>query len=158
MLSADMRYLELLKRTYPKIKEHSYEIGEKTYVYMFEESSDIKKIFKNTPPEQAQRLIDTIIFFCQSIDNFNVIYDRLDKIAHVHVKYKVKNNYYPIMKKALTKALCETLNVVESDELVRTWIYGFDCLSLELIHIEDLIRKYSEQDFFPEVYSDYVGY
>ena len=143
MLSANLRYLELLKRTYPKIKEYSHEIGEKTYKNMFAESPEIKQLFKDTPPEQAQRLIDTIIFYCERVDNFKLIYDRLDKIAHVHIKYGVKNEYYPVMKKAFVNAVCDTLQVDDSDEIVKAWIYGFNCLTYELIHIEDLIRKHS---------------
>ena len=142
MLSADMNKLYLLKLTYPKIKKLSYEIGEKTYKYMFADNPEIKKLFKNTPPEQAQRLIDTIIFYCERIDNLKLIYDKLDKIAHIHIEYGVKNEYYPYMKKAFIKALCETLQFEETDELISAWKYGFERLSYELIHIEDLIRKH----------------
>lgn len=145
MLSADLKYIELLKRTYPIIETHSREIGEKTYKNMFKENSEIKQLFNNTPPEQSQRLIDTIIFYCEEVDNFNIIYDGLDKIAHIHIQHGVKNEYYPVMKKAFVKALCDTLQMDESNELVRAWSFGIDRLSDELIHVEDLIRKYSTQ-------------
>lgn len=143
MLSGDMRYLELLSRTYSTIKEHSHEIGERTYKNMFADNSEIKHLFKNTPPEQAQRLIDTIIFFCEEVDNFTLIYEKLDKIAHIHIQHGVKNEYYPVMKKAFVKALCDTLGIDRSNKLVDAWSYGFDRLEEELIHIENLIRKYA---------------
>lgn len=143
MLSGDMRYFELLKRTYSKIKAHSHEIGIKTYENMFAESSEIKALFKNTPPEQAQRLIDTVMLYCDEADNFELIYGNLDNIAHIHINHSVKNEYYPIMKQAFTKALCETLDVSDTSELAQAWEYGFSRLSDELIHIEDLIRKHS---------------
>jgi len=158
MLSADMRYYELLKRSYPKIKEKSHEIGLKTYENMFAESDEIKQLFKDTPPSQAQRLVDTIIFFCEGVDNFNTIYEKLDKIAHIHIKYGVKNDYYEIMKKSLSQALCETFQVDKNDELIKTWMYGFALLSQELIHIENLIRKYSEAHNYPEPYSEYTDF
>lgn len=143
MISGDVKNIYLLKLTYPKIKELSHKIGERTYKNMFAANPEIKELFKNTPPEQAQRLIETIIFYSKRIDNFKLIYDELDKIAHIHIEYGVKNEYYPCMKKAFINALCETLQVEETDELVSAWKYGFERLSYELIHIEDLIRKYS---------------
>ena len=158
MLSGDLRYLELLKRTYPKIQKHSYEIGRRTYTYMFAANSEIKKLFKNTPPEQSQRLIDTIILFCEGVDNFKPIYDRLDKIAHIHIRHGIKNEFYPVMKNAFVKSLCETFKTDESNELVSAWSYGFDRLSYELIHIEDLIRKYTNDQVSLEEYSEYQEY
>jgi len=143
MLSGDLRYIEALKRTYPTIKEHSYEIGVRTYKNMFAANLEIKNLFENTPPEQSQRLIDTVILYCEEIDNFELIYDKLDKIAHVHIQHGVKNGYYPIMKNAFIKALCDTLDLEEANELVQAWSYGLDKLSHELIHAENLIRKYS---------------
>lgn len=52
MLSGDLRYVELLKRTYPSIKKHSHDIGEQTYKNMFASSDEIKQLFKDTPPAQ----------------------------------------------------------------------------------------------------------
>lgn len=146
MLSANLRYLELLKRTYPIIKNHSHEIGEKTYNYMFAENSDIRNLFNNTPPSQSERLIDTIILYATEVDNFELIFGKLDKIAHVHIQHHVENDYYPIMKKAFTQSLCDVLNLDKDDELVGAWSYGIAKLSQELIHIEDLIRKYTKEE------------
>ncbi|MFK7815183.1 MAG: globin domain-containing protein [Gammaproteobacteria bacterium] len=146
MLSGDLRYLEILKRTYPKIKKFSLEIGIQTYKNMFEVDLEIKNLFKNTPPEQAQRLIETALLYCEKIDNFNLIFDRLDKIAHIHIQHGVKNSYYPVMEKAFVKALCDTLDIDETDQLVQAWSYGLGKLSQELMHAENLIRKYSATD------------
>ena len=146
MLSGDMRYFELLKRTYPSIKEHSHEIGNRTYLNMFAANKEIKKLFKNTPPTQAQRLIDTVMLYCEIGDNFELLYGKLDDIAHVHINHHVKDEYYPIMQKAFLKALCDTLEIDESSELAKAWMFGFNRLSDELIHIENLIRKYSDEN------------
>ena len=85
MLSGDLRYLEVLKRTYSAIKQHSHEIGEKTYKNMLADNVEIKQLFKNTPPSQSERLIDTIILYLTEIDHFKLIYEKLNNIAHVHV-------------------------------------------------------------------------
>ena len=146
MLSGDMRYFELLKRTYPSIKAHSHEIGNRTYLNMFAANKEIKKLFKNTPPTQAQRLIDTVMLYCEIGDNFELLYGKLDDIAHVHINHHVKDEYYPIMQKAFLKALCDTLEIDESSELAQAWMFGFNRLSDELIHIENLIRKYSDEN------------
>ena len=146
MLSGDLRYFELLKRTYPSIKAHSQEIGRRTYMNMFEANPEIKELFKNTPPTQSQRLIDTVMLYCEIGDNFELLYGQLDNIAHVHINHHVKNEYYPVMKKAFLKALCDTLEIEESSELAQAWNYGFSRLSDELIHIENLIRKYSDTE------------
>ena len=146
MLSGDMRYFELLKRTYPSIKAHSHEIGNRTYLNMFAANKEIKKLFKNTPPTQAQRLIDTVMLYCEIGDNFELLYGKLDDIAHVHINHHIKDEYYPIMQKAFLKALCDTLEIDESSELAQAWMFGFNRLSDELIHIENLIRKYSDEN------------
>ncbi len=146
MLSGDLRYLELLKRTYPTLNSHAHEIGEKTYINMFNDNNEIKLIFKNTPPEKSERLVDTIIMYTTEIDNFSLIYGKLDKIEHIHIKHSVKNEYYPIMKNAFIQALCEILEIDEKNDLVKACSYGITKLSQELIHIENLIRKYTQEE------------
>jgi nitric oxide dioxygenase len=143
MLSGNIKVFELLKRSYPLIKKYRLEIGDKTYSKMFDEHPDLAKLFKKTLPGQSQRLVDAILFYCQEVDNYEKFYDQLDKIAHVHIKVGIKNEYYPYMKSAFVSALREVLKEKATDELVRAWQYGFDSLSNELIHIENLIRKYS---------------
>jgi len=145
MLSGDLKYFELLKRTYPSMKAHSHEIGNRTYTNMFAADKEIKKLFNNTPPAQAQRLIDTVMLYCEESDNFELLYGKLDNIAHIHINHCVKNEYYTVMQKAFTKALCQTLEISESSELAYAWSYGFGRLSDELIHIENLIRKHSTE-------------
>ncbi len=152
MLSGDLRYIELLKRTYPIIEAHRHDIGDRTYKNMFAADTEIKNLFKNTPPEQSQRLIDTIIFYCTEVDNFKLVFDKLDIIAHIHIQHGIKNEYYPIMKQAFKKAICDSLDVDETDELVIAWIYGLDKLSQELIHVENLIRKHTKVDPLSDAY------
>ena len=86
---------------------------------MFTDNEEIKLLFKNTPPSQSERLIDTIILYATEIDNFKLIYGKLDNIAHVHVQHHVKNEFYPIMKNAFTNALCDTLNLDKTNDLVK---------------------------------------
>lgn len=50
------------------------------------------------------------------------------------------------MKKAFERALCDVLDVDKNSDLVKAWIYGITKLSQELIHIEDLIRKYTKEE------------
>ena len=142
MLSGDLKYLELLKRSYPLIKAHDLEIGKKTYQNLFAAHPEVEILFTNTSPGQAQKFIDAILFYCTKADNFNIFYNRLDKIAHAHSNAGIKNEYYPHMKNAFLDALRSTLKKDATDELLRTWSYGFDRLSYELIHIENLLRKY----------------
>lgn len=143
MLSGNIKALELLKRSYPLIKKYRIEIGDKTYSNMFDEHPYLAKLFKNNLPGQSQRLVDAILFYCQESDNYERFYAHLDNIAHVHIKVGIKNEYYPYMKSAFISALREVLKEKATDELVSAWQYGFDSLSNELIHIEKLIRKYS---------------
>ncbi len=143
MLSANIKIFELLKRSYPKIKQHKLELGDRTYANMFKDHPEIEKLFANTPPGQSQRLIDAILFYCQEVENYELFYDRLDKIAHVHIKAGIKNEFYPYMRDAFVKAIHEVFKDEATDELVRAWKYGFDSLSNELMHAENLIRKYS---------------
>jgi len=143
VLSGNIKVFELLKRSYPEVKKHSVELGDKTYANMFAQHPELKELFKNTPPGQSQRLVDAILFYCQEVENYELFYDRLDKIAHVHIQAGIKNEFYPYMKEAFVKAIKEVFKEKATEELVRAWTYGFDSLSNELIHAENLIRKYS---------------
>ena len=143
MLSSNIKVFELLKRSYPLIKKHSLEIGDITYSNMFDHHPELKELFKNTPTGQSQRLVDAILFYCQEIENYELFYNRLDEIAHVHIKAGIKNEYYPYMKEAFIGAIHDVLRDKATQELIRAWKYGFDSLSNELIHAENLIRKYS---------------
>lgn len=142
MLSGNVKKFELLQRSYPKIRALRQEIGEKTYENLFRNNPEIEDLFKNTSPGQAQRLIDAILFYCEETENFNLFYDRLDTIAHAHINAGIKDEYYPCMKKAFLAALRESLGEDATDELIHAWDYGFESLSNELMHIENLIRKY----------------
>ncbi len=143
MLSGSIKIMELLNRTYPIIQQHRIELGDKTYFNMFRDHPDIKQLFKDTSPGQSQRLVDAILFYCQEIENYELFYDRLDQIAYVHIKVGIKNEYYAYMKEAFISALREVLKDDASEELVRAWSYGFDSLSNELIHVENLLRKHA---------------
>lgn len=141
MLSADIQSIELLKRTYPLVKRYSHEIGEHTYQYLFKDHPDLKKLFGNTSPGQAQRLMDTILFYCEEPENYSIFYDKLDQIAQIHIAIGIKDEYYEYMKLAFVKALKEVLQSDADTAFIRAWEYGFDSLSNELIHIDRLIRK-----------------
>ena len=143
MLSGNIKVFELLKRSYPLIKKHSLELGDRTYSHMFSQHPEIRTLFENTPPGQSQRLVDAILFYCQEVENYELFYDRLDKIAHVHIKAGIKNEYYPYMKEAFIKAIQDVFKDEATHELIRAWKYGFESLSNELMHAENLIRKYS---------------
>ena len=143
MLSGHIKVFELLKRTYPEVKKHSLELGDRTYANMFHSHPELKELFKNTPPGQSQRLVDAILFYCQEVENFELFYDRLDKIAHVHIQAGIKNEFYAYMEEAFIKAIKEVFKQDATKELIHAWEYGFESLSNELIHAENLIRKYS---------------
>ena len=144
MLSADIKHIELLKRTYPLVKQNSVEVGSHTYAHMFKKNPELKKLFASTSPGQAQRLMDAILFYCEEVDNYNIFYERLDAIAQVHIKAGVKNEFYVEMKDAFLLALQEVLGEEADKNFLRAWEYGFESLANELIHIENLIRKYQK--------------
>jgi hemoglobin-like flavoprotein len=146
MLSADIQSIELLKRSYSLVKRHSKEIGERTYSHLFNEHPEIKKLFSNTSPGQAQRLMDTILFYCEEPENYSTFYEKLDHIAQIHLVVGIKNEYYGYMKDAFICALKEVLTTEADTKFIRAWAYGFDSLSNELMHIENLIRKYKQRE------------
>ena len=142
MLSADIKAIELLKRTYPLVKDHQLAIGNQTYINMFKAHPELKELFANTRPGQGQRLISAILFYCEEPDNYELFYDRLDAIAQIHIKCGVENKYYEFMKEAFIESLQSILKDDATPELLAAWSYGFDSLSNELIHVENLIRKF----------------
>ncbi|MDW3094818.1 MAG: globin domain-containing protein [Gammaproteobacteria bacterium] len=142
MLSANIIHLEALKRSYSLLKENDEKIGKATYENMFKRHPELKKMFRNTSTIQGKKLIDAILFYCIEADNFELFYERLDAIAHVHIHIGIKNEYYPYMKDAFINAIRSVLKTEATDEIINAWSYGFNSLSNELIHIENLIRKH----------------
>jgi nitric oxide dioxygenase len=142
MLSANVIHLEALKRSYPLLKKNDVAIGEATYENMFKSHPELKVMFKNTSKVQGKKLIDAILFYCEEADNYELFYERLDSIAHVHINVGIKNEYYPYMRDAFIAAIRDVLKAKATDELINAWRYGFDSLSNELIHVENLVRKH----------------
>tara|TARA_R110002049_G_scaffold13509_3_gene58875 strand:+ start:225238 stop:225672 length:435 start_codon:yes stop_codon:yes gene_type:complete len=142
MLSANIIHLEALKRSYALIKKHGDEIGKQTYENMFEKHPELKSKFRNTSSVQGKKLIDAILFYCIEADNYELFYHKLDTIAHVHIQADIKNEYYPYMKEAFINAIQSVLGNAATKELINAWRYGFDSLSNELIHAENLVRKH----------------
>lgn len=142
MLSANIKHLETLKRSYSLLKEHDAEIGRETYENMFRSHPELKAMFRNTSSIQGKKLIDAILFYCIEANNYELFYEKLDSIAHVHIHVGIKNEYYPYMKDAFISAVRSILTTEATDEIINAWRYGFDSLSNELIHIENLIRKH----------------
>lgn len=103
MLSGDSRHFKLFERIYPSIKANSHKIGNGTHMNMFAANAEIKTLFNNAP-EQARRLIDTVMLYCEEADNFELLYGKLDNIAHIHITHCVNNGYYLAIRKAFTKA------------------------------------------------------
>jgi len=146
MLSANIFQLEVLKRSYSLLKEHDLEIGKQTYENIFESHPELKAMFKNTSEVQGKKLIDAILFYCVEADNYELFYERLDMIAQVHIKVGIKNEFYPLMKDAFISSIKSVLKDKASNEIVHAWRYGFDSLSNELIHVENLIRKHNKKN------------
>ena len=142
MLSANVIHLEILKRTYALLKENDVAIGKSTYETMFQSHPELKEMFRNTTEVQGRKLIDAILFYCIEADNYEAFFDRLDSIAHVHIHAGIKNEFYPYMKEAFLTSIKSVLKDKTTDELIYAWSYGFDSLSNELIHVENLIRKH----------------
>ena len=142
MLSGNIIFLEALKRSYSLLKKHDAEIGKETYENMFLDHPELKEMFRNTSSVQGKKLIDAILFYCIEADNYELFYEKLDAIAHVHIHVGIKNEYYPYMKNAFINAIQSILKEDATDEIINAWQYGFDSLSNELIHIENLIRKH----------------
>lgn len=141
MLSGNIKKLELLYRSYPKIHHVAATIGKKTYEIMFKEHPETKELFAKTTPGQAQRLIDAVLFYCEETENFEMFFDRLDVIAHAHINAGVKPKFYPYMEEAFIQALRSILKNEISESEIGAWRYGFKSLAAELIHIENLARK-----------------
>ncbi len=144
MLSANIIHLEALKKSYPLLKENDVAIGKSTYENMFKSHPELKTMFKNTSTIQGKKLIDAILFYCEEADNYELFYEKLDAIAHIHTGVGVKNEYYSYMKDAFIDGIRNVLKNKATDQLVSAWSYGFDSLSNELIHIENLVRKHQQ--------------
>lgn len=145
MLSANIVYLETLKRSYPLLKKNDVAIGAATYEHLFKSHPELKAMFKNTSVVQGKVLIDAILFYCEEADNYALFFEKLDAIAHVHIHIGIKNEYYIYMGDAFIEAICDVLQAEATDELINAWRYGFHSLSNELIHVENLVRKHQEE-------------
>jgi len=142
MLSTNVIHLEAMKRSYPLLKQNDIAIGEATYENMFRHHPELKAMFKNTSTEQGKKLIDAILFHCEEADNYELFYKRLDNIAHIHINVGIKNEYYPYMRDAFISAIKCVLKDQATEEFINAWRYGFNSLSNELIHVENLVRKH----------------
>lgn len=90
--------------------------------------------------------MDAILFYCEEPENYSIFYDKLDHIAQIHIVVGIKNEYYAYMKHAFISALKKVLKSEADAKFIHAWEYGFDSLSNELIHIENLIRKYKQRE------------
>jgi nitric oxide dioxygenase len=130
----------VVKNSVPLLQTHGEAIAARTYAIMFEKYPQTQLLFSRTVPEQAPRLANIIIAYCDSIDNLERLHQSLDAIAERHALADVHPGHYPMLGHSLLQALKEVLGQTATDELLTAWREAYFYLADTLIEKERVIK------------------
>lgn len=116
------------------------DIAARVYDLLFERYPQTKLLFSGAANEQARKLAQIIINYCEHIDDLESISEQLDHIAQTHVNADVHPGHYTMMGQVLLQAIKDVLGDEASDELLAAWRTAYFYLADQLIERERTVR------------------
>ena len=100
---------DMIKDSAELVAKKGQEITGRMYELLFSKYPQVEKMFKDAPQGQKKILSDALALFAVNIDMLDVLKPALEKIAHSHVRTKVKPGHYPMIGQVLIQAMEEVL-------------------------------------------------
>jgi hemoglobin-like flavoprotein len=115
------RQIKLVEESWDYIITNTEEAGNLFYTRLFEQSPNLRHLFKENMREQERKLIALITFAVSKVNNLEEIAKDVIALGTRHKGYGVKDEYYNDVATALLWTLEQGLGKQWNDEVKGAW-------------------------------------
>jgi hemoglobin-like flavoprotein len=113
--------IDTIETTWDYVITNTEEAGKLFYDRLFEESPELKPLFKGDMKDQERKLISLITFAVSKLRNIDEIIDDVKALGTRHKQYGVKDEYYSNVASALLWTLEQGLGDKWNEEVKEAW-------------------------------------
>ena len=126
--------IELLERSVALIKPQADEFVSNFYEILFNESAQIKSLFRNTKMEQQkEKLWQSLEIIIENLRKPKLINVFAKGLGATHAKYGVLVEHYPILANALIQALKAQMGLEWTPETEKAWVDAYKIIQSAMI-------------------------
>lgn len=112
----------LVENSFVLVREHKEAFAKRFYEILFEESPQLKPLFKETNiHRQSEKLYESLVLLVENIRNPDVLKSVLGPLGQNHKAYGAIEQHYPFVGSALLKALEEYIGDAWTKEVAQAW-------------------------------------
>ncbi|MBN2815525.1 MAG: hypothetical protein JXQ67_02495 [Campylobacterales bacterium] len=141
-MSLSTETIKSIKETTPLVQKNAEKITTRMYKILFSDYPQTKELFANAEKDQHKKLAGAIAAFASNIDNLEVLFPAVQKMAQTHVSTKVLPIHYPMVGDSLIRAISDTLGDAFTTEYKEAWIEAYNFLG-------DILMK-REQELYAQ--------
>jgi hemoglobin-like flavoprotein len=113
--------IEIIEDTWDYIITNTDEAGKLFYNRLFEESPELRSLFKDDTKDQERKLISLITFAVSKLRNIDEIVEDVRMLGTRHKAYGVKDEYYNNVASALLWTLEKGLGTQWNNTVREAW-------------------------------------
>lgn len=125
--------VDLVKSSFAKVAPIKDKVPGIFYGRLFEIAPEVRPMFKGDMEEQGSKLIQTIAFVVNGLDDLGSVLPAAQDLARRHVDYGTKPEHYPVVGAALLWTLEQGLGDDFTDEVKAAWTTAYGALSGAMI-------------------------
>lgn len=117
---------QLLESSFKLLQAHENEFTACFYGTLFSAYPQVKPLFKATHmDEQSKKLFASLVLVVNNLTKPDILTDALQGLGTRHVKYGVLPEHYPMVGRALLKAMSMTLKNEWTAEIEDAWTEAY---------------------------------
>ncbi|MBP0000740.1 MAG: globin [Cyanobacteria bacterium SID2] len=122
--------VELLERSFEKVKPHANEFASSFYENLFADYPDAKPLFAQTNmSEQRNKLLASLIFVVENLKKPDALTEALKGLGARHVKYGALPEHYPLVGNTLLKTFEQYLQSDWTPETKQAWVDAYSVIT-----------------------------
>lgn len=131
--------IDLVQQSWIEVFENQNNLGEKIYQALFKKHPSLIDLFdKANIEEQGDKLVKTLNFIVNNLNQLDNISNEVKSLAKKHKKYGVKAEYFPLVNNLLLDKLCESLGPKWTQDHYEAWYLALNLVSNLMIRHGEL--------------------
>jgi hemoglobin-like flavoprotein len=123
------RQIELIEESWDFVITNTTEAGQLFYERLFQESPNLRPLFKGEIRDQERKLISLITFAVSKLRTIDEIVEDVRALGTRHKQYGVQDEYYSNVATALLWTLEQGLGTRWTEEVKQAWITVYTTLA-----------------------------
>ncbi|MEL7005751.1 MAG: globin domain-containing protein [Bacteroidota bacterium] len=125
--------IELMKSSWGWVLQNKADAGKLFYENLFKVAPTVRPLFDNDISNQATKLVSTVTFVVQHLNDFSLIKEQIRELGRKHKGYGAKPEYYPIVAEQLIYTIKQGMGDRFTPETEAAWNKGLSTIAQSMI-------------------------